>query len=100
VKGCTPGPWVALRNNVIVARGTGGNQRNLFEPCWTDTQGRADGRLAAAAPELHQSATLLESLCTWLLHAHGPDSPTGKEAQFRLTQARAALTKAEKGTDA
>lgn len=48
-----------------------------------------------ADADLLQSAILLESLCTWLLHAYGPDSPAGKEAQARVQQARAAIRKAE-----
>lgn len=38
-----------------------------------------------------EATVLLESLCTWLLHRFGPESPEGKEASFRLTKARAAL---------
>ena len=30
------------------------------------------------------SRKALESLCQWLLHRHGPDSPEGKEAATRL----------------
>ena len=58
------------------------------------SQARANVVLCAAAPDLLQSAKLLEGLCAWLLHAHGPDSPSGKEAQFRLAQVRAAIAKA------
>lgn len=48
-------------------------------------------RLIAAAPSLVEAVKLLESLCAWLLNAFGPDSPAGKEAQFRLEAARTAL---------
>ena len=51
------------------------------------------GAIAVAARD-YESAALLESLCAWLLHRFGPDTPEGREAQFRLAKARAAIAKA------
>lgn len=43
------------------------------------------------AEALTTSAMLLNSLCAWLLHRFGPDSPEGQEASFRAIAARNAL---------
>ncbi len=41
---------------------------------------------APAQPTL--AASLLTSLCAWLLHAHGPQSPEGQEATLRMEAMR------------
>lgn len=64
-----------------------------FDPRTGD--GLADAHLIAATPDLLQSAKLLESLCAWLLHRFGRESPEGQEAKFRLEQAQAVLNKLE-----
>ncbi len=93
----TPGPWrvnagneteiMAARFNV--ARAHCGGAYGIKLP-----EAESNARLIAAAPDLLACAELLDGLCAWLLHCHGPDSPEGKEAQFRLTAARAAIEKA------
>lgn len=53
----------------------------------------AEARIA----ELEGAVELLESLCAWLLHRFGPGSPEGKEAEFRLARALAALKETDNG---
>jgi hypothetical protein len=51
-------------------------------------------RAEAAEAELakaREAAQLLDTLCSWLLHRFGPDTPEGMEATFRQAKARAAL---------
>ena len=55
----------------------------------------ADACLIAAAPESHECTVLLDSLCAWLLHRFGPDSPEGREASARQAKARIAIAKAQ-----
>jgi hypothetical protein len=104
----TPGPWVAVETGDAGYAGDSG--RFHIEERSTDAQWviaatvgdvrsiageeAANARLIAAAPDMLLCTELLESLCAWLLHAFGPDSPAGKEAAFRAREARAALTKA------
>jgi hypothetical protein len=49
---------------------------------------KSNPKLVAAAA--YDTAQALESICCWLLHRFGPDSPEGSEARSRLPIAKAA----------
>lgn len=57
-------------------------------------RGLANAHLIAAAPELLDSARLLEGLCQWMLHRFGVDSPEAREAGFRLEKVSRAIARA------
>ncbi|MBX5089394.1 hypothetical protein [Rhizobium lentis] len=46
-----------------------------------------------------QRTKALESLCTWLLHRFGPDSPEGREANARLCGLRSSTLESEGGAN-
>ena len=95
----TPGPWVKRDGEVLGSNGKrvrfGHSGFALALESNPGAEAMANTAVAMAAPELKQSAELLESLCLWLLHRFGPVSPEGREAEFRLEQARNAIAKAE-----
>lgn len=70
-----------LERLAVVSHETGSDDTQAALPIVGDTQ----------QPECYECAVLLESLCAWLLHRFGPDSPEGQEAAFRLTKALAAI---------
>jgi hypothetical protein len=48
-------------------------------------------RLRAELAKAREAAQLLDTLCSWLLHRFGPNTPEGMEAAFRQTKARTVL---------
>ncbi len=97
----TPGPWQAEDVSANAAPNerpwVGRLEENRYAALSCgDTQAEAiaNARLIAAPPESHECALLLESLCAWLLHRFGPESPEGQEASLRMPKARAAIARA------
>lgn len=93
----TKGPWSMSSppyDSIPWHHMYGPDGKHIMHADRSDEEKIASTRLISAAPDLYHCADLLESLCAWMLHRFGPDTPEGNEASFRLTAARAAIAKA------